>query len=140
MSEAICLRRSPRRGTFFLSPTWSTVEREAWLRSLPQLKVWNLKQRGKRGRLLFAGSSSFNSFLNRRWAMRSQAQFRLERRASMSVDGSTTVVDVDGLDNQADRVRIRGSNRHGMFVGIDRHAYLVPSTAADRVITFTFMG
>ncbi len=125
-------------GKFFLSPTWSAEQREAWLRSLPQLKVWDLKQRGKRGRLIFAGSAVFNSFLDRRWAMQSQARFRLTRRASMRVDATTTPVDVDGLGNQADRVRIRGSNARGMFLGANRRSYLVPSTAADRVITFTF--
>ena len=125
-------------GKFFLSPSWSATQREAWLRSLPQLKVWDLKQRGKRGRFLFAGSAAFNSFLDRRWPVQSQARFRLSRRASVTIDGTTKPVDVDGLGNQADRVRIRGSNARGMFPGASRHFYLVPSTAADRVITFTF--
>ena len=125
-------------GKFFLSPSWSAAQRKAWLRSLPQLEVWDLKQRGKRGRLIFAGSAAFGSFLDRRWPMQSRARFRLTRRASLIVDGSAKAVAVDGLGNQADRVRIRGSNARGMFPGASRHCYLVPSTAADRVITFTF--
>ena len=127
-------------GKFHLSPSWSAEQREAWLHSLPQLQVWDLKQRGKRGRLLFAGSAIFNSFLDRHWPMQSDARFRLERRASMTIDGTTIAVDVDGLGNQADRVRIRGSNASGMLLGASRYCYLVPSTAADRVITFTFIG
>jgi hypothetical protein len=49
--------------------------------------------------------------------MQSLARFRLTRRASLNIDGSAKPVDVDGLGNQADRVRIRGSNASGMFLG-----------------------
>lgn len=127
-------------GKFFLSPTWSPAEREAWLSSLPQLKVWDLKQRGQRGRLVFAGSPAFKSFFDAKWLLTSGARFRLERRATMTIDDEVTAVDVDGLGNQADRVRIRGVNRFGMFLGAPRGCYLTPSTASERVITFTFVG
>ncbi|MDC7784767.1 phage tail protein I [Rhodoplanes sp. TEM] len=126
---------------FFLSPAWTKTEREAWLQSLPQIRVWDLKQRGKRKHLMFAGSKTFKAFFEGHWVAPSDARFRLERRAELIIDGEHRPVDVDGLGNQADRVRIRDKATSGFFLGVPRRQrFATPSTAAERVITFTFVG
>lgn len=137
-SELLAVHTPP--GKCFASPAWDAAAREAWLRLLPQLRIYAVKQRGRRGRLLFAGSMACKSFLAGRWPMPSTARFRLERRASLWLDGITTAVDVDGLGPQADRVRIRGVSAKGCFCNAARQGYLLPTTAPDRVITLTFVG
>lgn len=135
------LRAITPPGKWFASPHWSKAEREAWLRSLPQVRVWNLKQRGARRRYLFAGAPTFNSFLDGYFPEQTEARFRLERRADLTLDGVTKAVDADGLGNQVDRVRIRGASRVGLFLGAVRSSQiLVPSTASERIVTFTFAG
>ena len=139
-SEIVSVVKPP--GKTYLSDSWTKEDRERWLRTLPSVKLWDQRQRGRAYKRFFAGASEgpdrYKAFFEGHWVYPSDAAFRMERRGEMEIDGVVTPVDVDGLGNQVDRIRIRGKNSRGFFCDVARVGFLIPSTASDRVIVFTF--
>jgi phage tail P2-like protein len=119
-------------------PKWSREDREHWLDSLPQVRVYTDIRRGKRGRAFVFGSRNIKTFFTGRFWLKSEAALRMGRRADMTVDAVTVPVAVDAITRQIDRVRLKGKGRFGFFGVGTRRKFWLRSDAAARVVTFSF--
>jgi hypothetical protein len=75
----------------FSGPSLTKEQRQAWLASLPQVRVFRLHEHGFFTRFKsFYGSSQRNSFFERPFAVPSTALSRLHRRAIWVINGVET--------------------------------------------------
>ena len=81
--------------TVFSGPSPTKAEREAWLASLPQVRVWLIREEGRFGSAkAFSGGASRRRFFDRSYPVPSTALVRLRRRARWIVSGLETDVRV----------------------------------------------
>jgi phage tail P2-like protein len=133
----------------FSGPTLTREEREAWLATLPQIRVWRIREQGSAGpRKAFLGSASSGAFHARRCfldgnnaAIESSALQRLRRRARYIERGVETAITVTEFGNYW-RVHLRSVEDSKVFC--DRPIYIghavrrrfyIPTTAPQRLIT-----
>ena len=120
----------------FSGPSPSPEEREAWLRLLPQVRVWRIQERTVSTRFkAFHGGARHKAFAEGRFALPSTALSRLKRRARWIVDGLETETRVSEFGSYF-RLHLKGQAGHGVFSGRLRlRGFFAPTTAAKRLLT-----
>jgi hypothetical protein len=133
----------------FSGPSLSREQREDWLQSLPQIRVWRQYERSVAGKRIFSGGANYSSFLSappdvdhpdgykgRRFPHENDAITRLRRRARWVVNGVETDSRVENFESYF-RVFLKGTLKHSTFSKaiISNGRFFVPSTAFQRVVT-----
>ena len=134
----------------FSGPSLTREEREGWLATLPQIRVWRIYERGTAGfGKAFHGGVGTGRLHNHRFclgaaagakasaAIPSTAIERLKRRARYIVRGQETDVTVSEFGSYW-RVHLRSQEDSKVFCDrpVSRRFY-IPSDAAKRLITVT---
>ena len=119
----------------FSGPSLTREAREAWLKSLPQVRTWRIREKGFKGFGLYSGGFGFPSFLNGAFPIPSTAIQRHRRRARWVVDGEETEVHVGEFGNYF-RLHLRGEARLKVFNDrVIARAFFQPSSARERLVT-----
>jgi hypothetical protein len=123
--------------TLFSGPSLSKEQREAWLKKLPQVRVWRQYERSIAGKRIFSGGRRYNSFLEGKVAQPNDAITRLRRRARWVVNGTETDSRVENFESYF-RVFLKTILPYSIFCNTPLHMkkkFPIPSTAASRVVT-----
>ncbi len=120
----------------FSGPALTRGQREAWLSSLPQVRVWLMREEAHFGSAkAFHGGYHHGMFGERSYAVPSTALSRLRRRARWVVDGVETEVRVRTFENYY-RLHLHGQEGRAVYVGRPfGRRFLIPSTAWRRLVT-----
>lgn len=78
----------------YSGPSLTREEREAWLRNLPQVRVWRRNERGNAGHSVVMGGGLHGAIMRTRFFVPSTAGERMRRRARWVVKGAETDVRV----------------------------------------------
>jgi phage tail P2-like protein len=131
----------------FSGPTLTREEREAWLATLPQIRVWRVREQGTAGpRKAFLGSASAGHYVDRRFfldgdnaAITSDAIQRLRRRARYIVRGVETEIRVSEFGWRVHLPSVEDSKvfcDRPVYTGhAVRRRFYIPTTAPQRLIT-----
>jgi Phage tail protein (Tail_P2_I) len=121
----------------FSGPSLNKEQREAWLKKLPQVRVFRQYEKSIAGKRIFSGGQRYNSFLDNKFNEPNDAITRLERRARWVVDGVETDSRVENFESHF-RVFLKAILKHSIFCNTPfnlKKRFPVPSTAFNRIVT-----
>jgi hypothetical protein len=122
--------------TVFSGPSLTRAQRQAWLATLPQVRVWLIREEARFGPAkAFHGCQRGGLFVERSYAVPSTALSRLRRRARWVVDGVETDVPVKTFDSYY-RLHLRSTEGRSVFVSRPfGRRFFIPSSAWRRLVT-----
>lgn len=139
-AEVLKIERPPMK--IFSGKSLTREEREKWLSTLPQIRLWRVRESGiaPRRKAFLGGSSSLRKrsarhCLGHGFATPSTAKSRLKARARWVVGGVETDVRVSNVGT-AFRLHIKGLSRRRVFCGRPMgRKFFTPSDARRRIVT-----
>lgn len=127
------LVRPPQK--VFSGPSLTRDEREAWLKQLPQVRVWRAWDKGTQGSKVFAGGYLHKSFFVTSFLQPSTAAERMRRRSRWVVGGVEQDVRVSDFGSFY-RLHFKGSAGEKVFSNQKPGPrFFQPSDAAKRLVT-----
>lgn len=139
LAEAIVLKVETAPRAIYSGQALSVAERERWLAQMPQIRIWRARETRIATRKLFYGGQMHHAFLNTGFAQPSTAGQRLRRRCRYIVAGQETETPVYE-EPGGFQVRIRSARGRRAFGQGGARRFLLPSTAAQRIISITASG
>lgn len=120
----------------FSGASLTRAEREAWLATLPQVRVWRFNERGSAKNAVFMGGKLYRPHVRTRFFVPSTAAHRLRRRARYVVNGIETDIALTEFGSYF-RLHLPGNMRRKAYSGstFGQRRFYAPSTAFERVVT-----
>lgn len=131
-AEIVSVARPPQR--FFASSSITPAEREAWIASLPQIRLYVQGATATRRPLIVAGGGAKPYFLTRRFAYPTTAPARAGDRAVIWRAGVETAIGTGSWDGTSEvTISVLGERLARLHAGRAVGAYPSPSVATDHI-------
>lgn len=117
----------------FCGPSLTREEREVWLRTLPQVRIFRAREGGTGAGVLYSGGPTWPVFRETTFSFPNDALARTARRARYVVDGAETDARIE-QEGTAYRIALRGRNPGAVYTSRYMGTrFFVPSSAQLRM-------